>query len=104
MAGHQTFATAHALPASLTRRSFLKGALGSAVAAAAIGATACSGKEAASGSSPAVLKVGVENPKASFDTQTTSLAWGASENICETLVELVPDTLEVKPILLTKAS
>ncbi len=104
MAGHQTFAIAHALPASLTRRSFLKGAFGSAVAAAAIGATACSGGEAAStsGSSPAVLKVGVENPKASFDTQTTSLAWGASENICETLVELDPDTLEVKPVLLTK--
>ena len=104
MAGHQTFAIAHALPASLTRRSFLKGALGSAVAAAAIGATACSGGEAAStsGSSPAVLKVGVENPKASFDTQTASLAWGASENICETLVELDPDTLEVKPVLLTK--
>jgi peptide/nickel transport system substrate-binding protein len=104
MAGHQTFAIAHALPASLTRRSFLKGALGSAVAAAAISATACSGGEAAStsGSSPAVLKVGVENPKASFDTQTTSLTWGASENICETLVELVPDTLEVKPVLLTK--
>ena len=104
MAGHQTFVIAHALPASLTRRSFLKGTLGSAVAAAAIGATACSGGEAAStsGSSPAVLKVGVENPKASFDTQTTSLAWGASENICETLVELDPDTLEVKPVLLTK--
>ncbi len=104
MAGHQTFAIAHALPASLTRRSFLKGALGSAVAAAAISATACSGGEAAStsGSSPAVLKVGVENPKASFDTQTTSLTWGASENICETLVELDPDTLEVKPVLLTK--
>jgi len=104
MAGHQTFAIAHALPASLTRRSFLKGALGSAVAAAAISATACSGGEAAStsGSSPAVLKVGVENPKASFDTQTTSLTWSASENICETLVELDPDTLEVQPVLLTK--
>lgn len=104
MADHQTFAAAHAFPASLTRRSFLKGALGSAVAAAAIGATACSGGEAAStsGSSPAVLKVGVENPKASFDTQTTSLTWDASENICETLVELDPDTLEVKPVLLTK--
>ncbi len=78
MAGHQTFAIAHALPASLTRRSFLKGALGSAVAAAAIGATACSGGEAAStsGSSPAVLKVGVENPKASFDTQTASPCLG----------------------------
>lgn len=49
-----------------------------------------------------MLKVGVENPKASFDTQTTSLTWGASENICETLVELDPDTLEVKPVLLTK--
>ena len=104
MADHQTFAVAHALPASLTRRPFLKGALGSAVAAAAIGATACSSGEAAStsGSSPAALKVGVENPKASFDTQTTSLAWGASENICKTLVELDPDTLEVKPVLLTK--
>ena len=51
---------------------------------------------------PCWLKVGVENPKASFDTQTTSLTWDASENICETLVELDPDTLEVKPVLLTK--
>ncbi len=94
-------AVSRPLPKSLTRRSFLKGALGSAIAAAAMAATACGSTDAASADDSAVLRVGVENPDASFDTQTTSLTWGASENICETLVSLNPDTLEVEPVLLT---
>jgi ABC-type transport system substrate-binding protein len=93
----------HILPESVTRRSFLRGALGAAVAASAAGLAACGGSNASTSTSDSVvLKVGTTNSKTSFDTQTTSSTWGASENICDTLVTLNTKTLEVEPLLVTQ--
>ncbi len=105
MASQQKVVLAHALNSSISRRSFLRGALGAAVAAASAGALAgCggAGDEGGATSDQNVIRFGVANPKASFDTQTTSNSWGASENICDTLVELDPETKELKPLLLTQ--
>lgn len=107
MASQKKVVLAHALDPSLSRRSFLRGALGAAVAAASVGTlAACGGTDggasAGGDSGQKTLTFGVANPKASFDTQTTSNSWGASENICDTLVELDPETKELKPLLLTQ--
>ena len=106
MAKNNKVVLARAIDPSLSRRSFLKGALGAAVAAAGAGALAgCGGGGTDAGSAASgdttTIRFGVANPKASFDTQTTSNSWGASENICATLVELDPETKELKPLLLT---
>ncbi len=101
----RTAVLSRVLPEQITRRSFLRGALGTAVAAASVGLAACGGSSddsSASSDTSAVLRVGVENPKSSFDTQTTSNTWGASENVCDTLVTLNTKTLEVEPLLVTE--
>ncbi len=97
---HRT-ALAHPLSPAVTRRSFLKGSLGAAVLAAGTSLTACGGS-ADDQSDGTVLRVGTENPHSSFDTQVTSNSWGASENICDTLVTLNTKTLELEPLLITQ--
>ena len=96
---------AHALSPELSRRSFLRGTLGAAVAAAAMPLAACGGGNAGGGEGTedgeAVLRFGTSNPGANVDTQLTSNTIGISENVCDTLVTLDPVTQEVKPLLLT---
>ena len=94
---------ARALSPELSRRSFLRGALGAAVAAAAMPLAACGGGSTADGDEggAAVLRFGTSNPGANVDTQLTSNTIGISENVCDTLVTLDPVTQEVKPLLLT---
>ena len=94
-----------------TRRTFLRGSLGTMVAAAATASlAACGGTSDDSGSDAGasgegteekVLRVGLNNPKTTFDTQQTSTTWGASENVCDTLITLNPETLELEPNLVT---
>lgn len=92
-----------------TRRTFLRGALGTMVAAAgAASLAACGGTSDDSGSAASgdgseekVLRVGMANTKATFDTQQTSNTWGVSENVCDTLITLNPETLELEPNLVT---
>ncbi|MGI6755111.1 MAG: ABC transporter substrate-binding protein [Atopobiaceae bacterium] len=96
--------TETAAQSNLTRRTFLRGALGVAVAGASAGAlSACGAQDAGSSSETQekVIRFGIANPKATFDTQLTSNTWGASENICDTLIRLNPDTKELEPVLLT---
>lgn len=93
--------------ANLTRRGFLRGSLGVAVAASAAGLAACGGGETAGGGESEgggaeaanVIRFGVAKPDASFDTQTTSTTIGISENVTEGLYELDPETNEVKPVI-----
>lgn len=93
-------ALAHALAADVTRRGFLRGVLGSAVAASSIALVGCGGSDdAASGDGAKVIRFGVAKPDASFDTQTTSTTIGISENVTEALYELDPNTNEVKPVI-----
>lgn len=94
---------ARALSPELSRRSFLRGALGAAVAAAAMPLAACGGGSTTGGDEggAAVLRFGTSNPGANVDTQLTSNTIGISENVCDTLVTLDPVTQEVKPLLLT---
>ena len=94
---------ARAISPELSRRSFLRGALGTAVAAAVIPLTACGGGGDASGGEggEAVLRFGTSNPGANVDTQLTSNTIGISENVCDTLVTLDPNTQEVMPLLVT---
>lgn len=90
------------LPASMTRRSFLRGAIGAAVAAA--GTTALAGCSGGSGASSDGSSFNVDvsaSAGETFDTQLTSTTWGASENICEPLIKLNPETLQLEPVLLT---
>lgn len=87
---------------NLSRRSFVRGSLGAAIAAAsAAGLTAC-GSTGDDSSSKKVLRFGTTNPKVSFDTQLTSGSVGVSEAIAESLVALDPDTKEIYPVLLTE--
>lgn len=91
-----------AISPELSRRSFLRGALGAAVAAAAVPLAACGGGADAGGEDAgAVLRFGTSNPGANVDTQLTSNTIGISENVCDTLVTLDPNTQEVLPLLLT---
>lgn len=91
-----------AISPELSRRSFLRGALGAAVAAAAVPLAACGGGADAGGEDAgAVLRFGTSNPGANVDTQLTSNTIGISENVCDTLVMLDPNTQEVLPLLLT---
>ena len=97
---------AHPISANLSRRSLLRGAIGAAVmAAGTAGLAACGGGSGDSGSGDAaeaaVIRLGVANPGANADTQLTSNSIGLSENVCDTLVTLDPETKEVKPLLLT---
>ena len=95
---------ARALSPDLTRRSFLRGALGSAALAATMPLVACGGGSNGGGdegAGEAVLRFGTSNPGANVDTQLTSNTIGISENVCDTLVTLNPDTQEVEPLLLT---
>ena len=95
---------ARAVSPELSRRSFLRGALGAAVAAAAMPLAACGGGGAADSAEggEAVLRFGTSNPGANVDTQLTSNTIGISENVCDTLVTLDPNTQEVLPLLLTQ--
>ena len=94
---------AHALSPELSRRSFLRGTLGAAVAAAAMPLAACGGSGDAGGEGgEVVLRFGTSNPGANVDTQLTSNTIGISENVCDTLVTLDPNTQEVLPLLLTQ--
>lgn len=89
---------------SLSRRTFLRGALGTAVMATLAACGGGSG-EAAGGAddgAPSVLRFGVANPGANADTQLTSNSIGLSENVCDTLVTLDPTTQEVMPLLVTE--
>ncbi|MDD5799771.1 MAG: ABC transporter substrate-binding protein, partial [Coriobacteriales bacterium] len=87
---------------NLSRRSFVRGSLGAAIAAAsAAGLTAC-GSTGDDSSSKKVLRFGTTNPKVSFDTQLTSGSVGVSEAVAESLVALDPDTKEIYPVLLTE--
>ena len=95
---------ARALSPDLTRRSFLRGALGSAALAATMPLVACGGGSNGGGdegAGEAVLRFGTSNPGANVDTQLTSNTIGISENVCDTLVTLNPNTQEVEPLLLT---
>ena len=89
---------------NLSRRSFVRGSLGAAIAAASAGVLAgCSGDSSSdTDSSTKVLRFGVSNPKVSFDTQQTSNDVGVSEAVAESLVALDPDTKEIYPLLLTE--
>ncbi len=93
---------AHALSPELSRRSFLRGTLGAAVAAATMPLAACGGGSGNAGGDEAVLRFGTSNPGANVDTQLTSNTIGISENVCDTLVTLDPNTQEVLPLLLTQ--
>lgn len=89
---------------NLSRRAFVRGSLGTAIAAAsAAGLAACGGSsdESSSDSSASkVLRFGVTNPKVSFDTQLTSNDVGVSEAVAEALVNLDPDSKEIYPVLI----
>lgn len=105
--GTRRTAFAHPLPNSISRRSFLRGSLGAAVLAAGASLTACGsgasdGTDGSTSEGSVILRVGTNNPKSTFDTQTTSNTWGASENICDTLLALNTQTLEVEPLLVTE--
>ncbi|WP_278591144.1 ABC transporter substrate-binding protein [Olsenella uli] len=93
---------------SITRRTFIRGGLGAALAAAGVGLMACGGPSDAGGTDvpsdtgePKVLRFGVSNPKVTFDTQKTSNDVGVSEAVAEALVNMDPDTKEIYPVLLT---
>lgn len=93
---------------SITRRTFIRGGLGAALAAAGVGLAACGGPSDAGGTDvpsdtgePKVLRFGVSNPKVTFDTQKTSNDVGVSEAVAEALVNMDPDTKEIYPVLLT---
>ena len=103
MASSRNGGPVRATSSSLTRRSFLRGAIGVAATAGAAGALAgCGGASSNAGTTTEkVLRFGVANPKASFDTQITSNTWGASENVCDTLIRLNPDSKQLEPVLVT---
>lgn len=82
----------------LSRSTFLKGSL--AVAAAAVLAGCSNGATEGASSQTKVLRFGVKNPKTSFDQQTNSSSQGVTEAVCESLVELNPETLELEPVLI----
>ena len=107
MANDRQGVLSHAISPELSRRSFLRGSLGAAVAAAAIPLSACGGGSSAESPSgeaggETVLRFGTAKSDANADTQLTSNSIGISENVCDTLVTLNLDTLEVEPLLLTK--
>lgn len=94
---------------SLTRRSFVRGSLGAALAASSLGLAACSGQSKEEPTSdtqdtgePTVLRFGCSNPKVTFDTQKTSNDVGVSEAVAEALLNMDPDTKELYPVLLSE--
>ena len=95
-------ALAKAVSHNLSRRTFLRGSLGCALAASSVALVGCGGGDGGdegSGSAASVIRFGVAKPDASFDTQTTSTTIGISENVTEGLYELDTETNEVKPVL-----
>jgi len=103
MKAQEKVALAKSLSASLTRRGFLRGALGAAASASALALVGCGGSgdggDAAAEGGSNVIRFGIAKPDASFDTQTTSTTIGISENVTEALYELDPVTNEVKPLI-----
>ncbi|MGI6230787.1 MAG: ABC transporter substrate-binding protein [Tractidigestivibacter sp.] len=90
---------------SLSRRCFVRGSLGTAIAMASAGILAgCSSDsgDTSSTEEAKVLRFGCSNPKVTFDTQKTSNDVGVSEAVAESLVALDPDTKEIYPVLLTE--
>lgn len=101
MKSQERIALAKAASQQLTRRGFLRGALGAAaastVALVGCGGSSDGGSTAEGGAN--VIRFGVAKPDASFDTQTTSTTIGISENVTEALYALDPTTNEVEPVI-----
>ena len=101
MNSQERIALAKAASHQLTRRGFLRGALGAAVASTVAlvgcGGSSDGGSTAEGGAN--VIRFGVAKPDASFDTQTTSTTIGISENVTEGLYALDPITNEVEPVI-----